>query len=87
MEQPGLNPILKPFLSGWLVVEQSGHFLDENQKLVFQVMENPLCMDDHPAMISKMMGIAHTRLFLHFQGLDFFLTAKKLDHAIKKLIA
>jgi len=50
-------------------------------------MENPLCMDDHPAMISKMMGIAHTRLFLHFQGLDFFLTAKKLDHAIKKLIA
>ena len=50
-------------------------------------MENPLCMDDHPAMISKMMGIAHTRLSLHFQGLDFFLTAKKLDHAIKKLIA
>ena len=36
MEQPGLNPILKPFLSGWLVVEQSGHFLDENQKLFFK---------------------------------------------------
>ena len=39
------------------------------------------------ATILELMGIDHTRLSFRFQGLDFFLTAKKLDHAIKKLIA
>ena len=86
MEQPGLKPSSSlSYLDGWWWNNPVTFWM--RIKSWFSSHGNPLCMDDHPAMISKMMGIAHTRLFLHFQGLDFFLTAKKLDHAIKKLIA
>lgn len=66
---------------------KAGFSMGQTDELGFNVVDQPVHVQDVQATILHCLGIDHTRLSFRFRGLDFRLTGVEEHHPVKALLA